>query len=76
MEKVNLWEKAGNSCLTHAIKLLENHPNTDFKTAKTVKMLVETAVSIDTLNLRWEQQTQCGSAAFWGRTSAQKEAKN
>ena len=43
---------------------------------KTVKELVDIAISIDTLNLQWEAQSQFGGQVFRGSASQPKEAKN
>lgn len=55
VEREDLWTKVGNKCLTHAAVLLESETAPTEATAETVKTLVETAISIDMLNLRWEQ---------------------
>ncbi len=70
-EKNNLWVQVGNKCLSHALTLLENETVPTAATVETVRGLVEIAISIDALNLRWEQQTRRGAAAFRGRLSSQ-----
>lgn len=60
----NLWEQIGNKCLICAIHMLENEPTPTMATSEIVKLLVETAVSVDNLNLRWAQQTQSCAAVF------------
>lgn len=52
----NLWERVGNKCLSRALALLESETVPTAATAETVRALVGAAVSIDALNLRWEQQ--------------------
>lgn len=72
----NLWEQIGNKCLTCAIHMLENESVLDPATIGAVKLLVETAVSIDNLNLRWTQQTQSCAAAFLGQPVSQQVTEN
>lgn len=75
-EQENLWERLGNICLSHAIALLERGTAPTVETVETAKALVEMAVSIDTLNLRWAQQNQCGVAVFQDRISSPRTTKN
>ncbi len=49
-EKTSLWVQVCKKCLSHALTLLESETVPTAVTAETVKTLVETAVSIDTLN--------------------------
>ena len=76
VEKENLWEKVGNKCLKQAEKLLDSETAPTAATVGAVKGLVETAISIDMLNLHWAEQNRCGAAAFPGRPSGRKEEGN
>ena len=75
MEK-NQWEKIGNRCLAGAEVLLKQETVTSAATAETVKSLVETAISIDLLNLRWAEQSRCGAVLFADRPSLQPSGEN
>ncbi len=55
-EEKNSWVQVCNKCLSHALNLLESETVPTAATVETVKGLVAIAVSIGTLNLRWEQQ--------------------
>ena len=72
----NLWELVGNACLEKALTILnkENHP--DVEITRVVQNLVETAISIDTLNLQWQSQNQSCVGAYQGLVSLRKVAKN
>lgn len=50
----DLWTEVGNKCLQRASELLDDKTAPAAATAETVKCLVETAISMDMLNLRWE----------------------
>ena len=54
-ESKNLWEQIGNECLSKALNLLKSETAPTAATAETVGRLVETAIAIDSLNLRWER---------------------
>lgn len=58
---INLWEKVGTACLDKAMTLLEKETIPTAATVEMVRALVEAAVSIDSLNLRWEAEIQCGA---------------
>lgn len=70
-EVKNLWEEIGNKCLQHANKMLEGETVPTAATAETVRTLVETAISIDVLNLRWIEKSRSGERVSqgqpWGR---------
>lgn len=74
MASENLWEQVGNKCLSCALTLLETKTTQTEATVEVVKALVETAVLIDTLNLRWEQQSRSGAAVFQGPPFSRPEA--
>ena len=76
MEHGNLWEQVGNRCLSDAIALLESETVPTAATVGTVKNLVEIAISIDMLNLRWEQKTRSYAEAFQEQPFLQREAKS
>lgn len=76
MKPEGLWAQVGNKCLSCALALLESETVPAAGTAETVRILVETAVSIDSLNLRWTQQTQSCAAVFRGQPFPRQEAKN
>lgn len=61
----NLWEQVGNECLRQALKLLKENTAPTAGTAETVKTLVDTAISIDMLNLHWAAQNRRYSAAVF-----------
>lgn len=70
MEKqvINLWEQVGNECLRQATDLLKKETTLTEATVKVVRELVEMAISIDTLNLRWVVENPSGTQAYVGRT--------
>lgn len=76
MKAGNILEKIRNSCLEKATDLLDGKTAPTADTVETVRMLVDIAISIDLLNLRWIEQNQCGAAVFQGQTFPQKEVKN
>ena len=71
MEKENLWEQIGNKCLSYAIAMLKSETVPTAATAEIVKTLVETAISIDMLNLQWVRQNRYGAAGHSGRAFRQ-----
>lgn len=72
----NLWLDVGNKCLMKAEALLDSETVSTATTIETVKTLVETAIAIDMLNLRWEEQSRCGAAVLRGLTSERLKAGN
>lgn len=60
MAVTNLWEEVGNECLKKALSLLKKETVPTAGTVETVKNLVETAISIDMLNLQWMNKSQSG----------------
>ena len=54
-EQVNLWEKVGNKCLERALELLGEETVLDDDKARAIDKLTGIAISIDMLNLRWEE---------------------
>lgn len=62
-EQANLWEKVGNKCLEHALELLDAGTILDDDKTRAVGKLVEIAISIDMLNLHWEEHKQKSRAA-------------
>lgn len=60
----DLWTEVGNKCLQRASELLDDKTAPAAATAETVRCLVETAISMDMLNLRWAEKTQYGAAVF------------
>lgn len=75
-KEVNLWEQVGNRCLKAALSALEKETVPTAATVETVRGLVETAISIDRLNLLWAQQNRYGAAVFRGQLSSPPEAKS
>ena len=65
----SLWEQLGNQCLQKALKLIESETTPTDVTVRVVRELTETAIAIDSLNLRWQQQNRYGAAVFRGRPS-------
>jgi len=63
---INLWNEVGNKCLQRASELLDDKTAPAAATAVTVRVLVETAISMDVLNLHWAQQTRSSEQAFRG----------
>lgn len=72
----NLWNEVGNKCLRRASELLDSETTPTVAAAEVVKSLVETAVSMDLLNLRWAIQNRSGAAVFRGRPSSPPKAEN
>ncbi len=64
-KNINLWEKVGTGCLDKAQALLEQENIPTAATIEMVSMLVETAISIDLLNLRWSGESQYDAPVFW-----------
>lgn len=50
----DLWTEVGNKCLQRASELLDDKTAPAAATAETVRCLVETAISMDMLNLLWD----------------------
>lgn len=75
-KQISLWEQVGNKCLSSALAMLESETAPTAVTVETVRGLVEAAIAIDTLNLRWAEQNRYGAAAFRAQPSAPPEAKN
>lgn len=72
----DLLKEVGNKCLQRASELLDDKTAPAAATAETVRCLVETAISIDVLNLRWAEQNRCGARVFPGRSSSPPKAGN
>ena len=72
----NLWNEVGNKCLWRASELLDSETTPTAATAEVVKSLVETAISMDLLNLRWAIQNRSGAAASQGQPFSPREAKS
>lgn len=70
MDNMNLWERVGNKCLSHALALLESETAPTADTVEAVKGLVKMAISIDMLNLQWARQSRYGAAVFRGQISS------
>ena len=75
-EAKNIWFEVGNKCLKRASELLDSKDGSSFKNIQDAKTLVEIAIAIDDLNLRWATQTRYGGAAFQGRLFSPQEARN
>lgn len=60
----SLWEQVGNECLNKAFSRLKEETAPTVETAETVRILVETAIKIDELNLCWEERSRSFAAAF------------
>lgn len=76
MQIDNLWERVANGALKHAAELLKSETAPTAATVETVEKLVRIAVTIDLVDLWWEQQTRSGAAAFLGRPSSRQEEGN
>ena len=76
MEKENLLASVGNKSLSAAEKLLDKETAPTGDTVETVKKLVDTAISIDLLNLQWAAQTRSGAAVFRGQSSSLPKEEN
>lgn len=74
--ETDLWTEVGNRCLQRASELLDGETAPAAATAETVRCLVETAISIDMLNLRWAEQSRYGARAFPDRISSPPKAGN
>lgn len=75
MEK-DLWASVGNKCLSHADELLKGETVPTAATVETVEKLVEIAIAIDALNLRWTEQNRFCAQAFRGQLSGQTSREN
>ena len=73
---VDLWLEVGNKCLKRASELLDNEAAPITETSAAVKRLVEAAVMMDDLNLRWAIQNRSGAAVFRDRPSSPPKAEN
>lgn len=62
----NLWETVGNGCLKKANELLKVETAPTLEIVGAVKQLVDVAIAIDELNLRWAQQNRSFSAGRSG----------
>lgn len=51
--KISLWDLVATRCLKTALSVLEKETDPTAATVETVKSLVETAISIDRLDLKW-----------------------
>ena len=56
--KNDWWSIVGNGCLEWAAQLLNTETTPTEETVEMVSRLVNIAISIDTLNLHWEAQSQ------------------
>ena len=66
--KTNLWADVGNACLREARILVSGPTIPTAATVETAKKLVDIAISIDLLNLRWAEYNRHGAAVFPDRT--------
>lgn len=65
----DLWNEVGNKCLRRASELLDSETTPTVATAEVVKSLVETAISMDMLNLRWAIQNRSSAATRRAETA-------
>lgn len=72
----DLWIEVGNKCLRRASELLDSETTPTAATAEVVKSLVETAISMDLLNLRWAIQNRSCAAVFRGPPFSPPKAGN
>lgn len=72
----NLWEQVGNLCLTQTLDLLQKEVTPTAATVEVTKGLVEIAVMIDSLNLRWVEQNRSGAAVSMGSPFSQRQGEN
>lgn len=73
----SFWYKVGNKCLEHAQSLFERETVPTAAAVETVKELVNIAIAIDVLNLRWAaEKNQFGAAAYPGRIFQPKSEEN
>ncbi len=66
---VNLWFDVGNRCLTIAKDMIKGETAPTVATVETVGKLVNIAIAIDMLNLRWEERTPYEKAVSLGSFS-------
>ena len=66
MENENLWEKAGNLCLDLAIKILSEETAPTAETVEAAQKLINMAISMDMLNLRWKTESRSYAAVRRG----------
>lgn len=69
--KEDLQLQVGNLCLEKAKKLLEKDTVPAEETVETVGKLVDVAIALDELNLRWAAQNRYGAAGRSSRTFRQ-----
>lgn len=65
----DLWTEVGNKCLRRASELLDSETTPTATTAEVVKSLVETAISMDMLNLRLAIQNRSSAATRRAETA-------
>ncbi len=65
----SMWETVKNKCLTQASAALDTKTASTAGTAETVKVLVETAIVIELLNLRRQEQNRFCAAGRLGSVS-------
>lgn len=63
MKPDSLWEMVGNECLEKALTMLDGKAVLSAEEAEAVRVLVETAIAIDRLDLSWASRR---AAAPWG----------
>lgn len=75
-ETNNLWYEVGNKCLEHAKSLLDSETATTAATIEAVTGLVEVAIAIEALNLRWNEKNQFSEADFLKSLFSPQSKKN
>ncbi len=73
---VNLWYDVGNRCLTVAKTMLKSETAPTAATVETVGKLVNIAIAIDMLNLRWEERTPYEKAVSLGSSFQRKAGES
>lgn len=53
MKPDSLWERVGNECLEKALTMLDGKAVLSAEEAEAVRVLVETAIAVDRLDLSW-----------------------
>ena len=71
-----MWDRIGNRCLELAVELLRKETTPTAATVEAVKRLVDTAIAIDSLNLRWYVRTRSAGAVFRGQPFSRPEEEN
>lgn len=76
MAEENLWLEIGNRCLKQALSILESETALTMEAVGAIRALVATAIEIEELNLRYEEQSRFYASGSQGHTLLQHKARN